>query len=181
VSARPRVRAVFPLEALIYVNPKSWEAPETVGGCWSRWRGIIAESHRMHGAPIVRRIPMIRYALIGLAAAVLVGASLVPDDALARRGGGGFHGGGMRAGHVRGGAVHAGRYAHVSRPIAGRPVARAAAARGVYRGAAYRGAYRGAAYGAAAVGAAALGAYGYNNRCQYDTYGNWVCPNQYPY
>ena len=38
---------------------------------------------------------MIRYALIGLAAAILAGASLVPDDAFARRGGGGgFRGGG---------------------------------------------------------------------------------------
>jgi hypothetical protein len=32
---------------------------------------------------------MVRYALVGLAAAVLVGASLVPDDTFARRGGGG--------------------------------------------------------------------------------------------
>jgi hypothetical protein len=138
---------------------------------------------------------MFRYAFVGLTAIVLIAVNLVPDDAFARRGGGGgfrggggFHGGGMRAAHVRGGAVHAGRYAHVSRPIAGRPVARAAAARGVYRGAAYRGAYRGAAYGAAAVGAAAAGAYGYNyynnyynNGCYRDTYGNVVCPNQYQY
>jgi hypothetical protein len=129
---------------------------------------------------------MLRCCLAALAALVIVGASLIPDDALARRGGGfrgggGFHGGGgMRAAHVRGGAIHAGRYAHVSRPIARAPVARAAAARGVYRGAAYRGAYRGAAYGAAAVGAAAAGAYGYYNRCYYDNYGRWVCPN-YPY
>jgi hypothetical protein len=136
---------------------------------------------------------MFRYAFAGLAAIVLIAVNLVPDDAFARRGGGGgfrggggFHGGGMRAAHVRGGAVHAGRYAHVSRPIAGRPVARAAAARGVYRGAAYRGAYRGAAYGAAAIGAAAAGAYGYNNYynnngCYRDAYGNVVCPNQYQY
>jgi len=135
---------------------------------------------------------MLRYAFVGLAAAVLVGASLVPDDAFARRGGGGgfrggggFHGGGMSGAHFRGGAVHAGRHAHVSRPIAGRPVARAAAARGVYRGAAYRGAYRGAAYGAAAVGAAAAGAYGYNYYnnygCYRDAYGYVVCPNQYQY
>jgi hypothetical protein len=30
-----------------------------------------------------------------------------------------------------------------------------------------------------------VGAYGYynnyNNNCYYDTYGNWVCPQQYPY
>src|SRR6266480_117279 len=139
---------------------------------------------------------MFRYALAALAAIVLVAASLVPDDAFARRGGdggfraGGFHGGGVRAAHFRGGAVHARRYAHVTRPIAGRPVARAVVARGVYRNAAYRGAWRGAAYGAAAVGAAAAGAYGYyggyygnyyNNGCYRDAYGYWVCPNQYPY
>jgi hypothetical protein len=130
---------------------------------------------------------MFRYALVGLAAAILVGASLVPDDAYARRGGGGGFrgGGGFHAGGMRG--VHAGRYAHVSRPIARAPVARAAAARGVYRGAAYRGAYayrRGAAYGAAALGAAAAGAYGYNyynNNCYRDAYGYVRCPNQYPY
>ena len=68
---------------------------------------------------------MFRYA-VGLATAVLIAASLVPDDAFARRGGGGFrgggfhggmraggfHGGGMRAAHFRGGAVRGGRYAH---------------------------------------------------------------------
>jgi len=32
---------------------------------------------------------MVRYGLIGCAAAILVAASLVPDDAFARRGGGG--------------------------------------------------------------------------------------------
>ena len=32
---------------------------------------------------------MVRYALAALAAVVLVGASLIPDDAFARRGGGG--------------------------------------------------------------------------------------------
>jgi hypothetical protein len=55
---------------------------------------------------------------------------------------------------------------------------------GVYRNAAgYYGARR-AAYGAAAIGAAAAGAYGYynnyNSSCYYDTYGNQVCPGQYP-
>src|SRR5436305_9979941 len=136
-----------------------------------------------------RRTPMFRYALIGLAAAALVGATLVPDDALARagrgggggyRGGGGFHGGGA---HYRGGAVHAGRYggrAHVANRMVRHPYARTAARAGVYRGAAYRGgAYRGyrgygaAAVGAAALGAAAYGSYGYNNRCHYDAYGSW--------
>jgi uncharacterized membrane protein len=68
---------------------------------------------------------MLRRALVGLAAAVLMGTAFVPDDALAYRGGGArVHAGGVG---VRGGAV------------AGRSVA--------YRGAAYRGAaYRSAAY-----------------------------------
>nr|WP_234680342.1 hypothetical protein [Bradyrhizobium sp. Oc8] len=144
---------------------------------------------------------MLRFLLAALAALVLISVSLVPDDAYARRGGGfhgggmragGFHGGGARVAHVRGGGhrVAGGRYGVAGRgygyrPIPGRPVARAAVARGVYRNAAYRGAYRGAAYGlgAAAVGAAAAGAYGYynNSNCYYDTYGNQVCPGQYPY
>ena len=79
---------------------------------------------------------MIRYALIGLAAAILVAGSLVPDDAFARRGGGGgFRGGhgGMRAGGfhggMRAGGFHGGRGYRVaggprpSHPIAGRPIA----------------------------------------------------------
>jgi hypothetical protein len=47
---------------------------------------------------------MLRYALAALAAAVLVGASLIPDDAFARRGGGGYRGGGYHGGgaHYRG-------------------------------------------------------------------------------
>jgi hypothetical protein len=110
---------------------------------------------------------MFRYALTALAAIVLVCATLGPDDALARGGRGGrFHGGGAH----RGGAVHAGHY----HGVAGHPVARTAARRGVYRG---------AAYGAAAVGAAAAGAAYYgrynNNGCYQDSYGSWVCPNQY--
>jgi hypothetical protein len=132
---------------------------------------------------------MVRYGMVGFAVAVLLGASLFPDDAFARRGGGGyrggggFHGGGARVAHVRGGAVHAGRVGVAGRgygyrPIPGRPVARAAVRRGAYR-TAYRGAYRGAAYGAAAVGAAAAGAAyynGYYNRCYYDAYVQWICP-----
>jgi len=125
---------------------------------------------------------------------VLITVALIPDDAYARRGGGGFHGGGVRAGgfhgggarvaHVRGGGhrVAGGRYGVAGRgygyrPIPGRPVARAAVARGAYRGAAY-------GLGAAAVGAAAAGAYGYYgvyNNCTYDAYGNYVCPGRYPY
>jgi hypothetical protein len=159
-------------------------------------RGIL----RIHGTPIIRRIAMFRFALIVLAGFILVAASLVPDDAFARRGGG-FHGGGMRAGGfhgggMRAGAVHGGRYAAAGRyrvaggvrpshPIAGRPGYRPGypvAGRPGYG-------WRGAAWGAAA-GAAALGAYGaygayygnnYNNGCYQNTYGQWVCPNQYGY
>jgi len=70
---------------------------------------------------------MLRNALVGLAATVLLSATFVPDDALAYRGGARVHAGGVRAVGVRGGAV------------AGRGVA--------YRGAAYRGvAYRGGYY-----------------------------------
>lgn len=103
---------------------------------------------------------MLRYPLIGLAAFLLFCATLIPDEALARRGGvraGGFHAGGARVAHVR----------HAYRPIPGRPIARTAVRRGVYRGAAY------------GAGAAAYGYY--NNRCHHDTYGNWVCPHQRPY
>jgi hypothetical protein len=94
----------------------------------------------------------------------------------------------MRAAQFRGGAIHAGRgYRGGVRPgypIAGRPGRPIAG----YAGGGY---YRpGWGVGAAAVGAAtAAGAYGYyngynnnyNNNCGYDTYGNWVCPQQYPY
>lgn len=138
---------------------------------------------------------MFRSALAALAAVVLVSASLIPDDAFARRGGGGgrggggfhggggFRGGGMHAGRVggyRGGLrpTHpiAGRPGRPGYPIAGRPgrpIAGYPGGRYPYRG------YGAAAVGAAAVGAAAYGSY-YNNNC-YDAYGNWVCPGQYPY
>ena len=117
---------------------------------------------------------MFRYVLPVLAALVLVTASLIPDDAFARgrggggyRGGGGFHGGAARVGGVRGGAIHAGRVGRVG--YAG------------YRGGYYpRRGYGAAAVGAAAVGAAAYGAYGSYNNC-YDTYGNYICGNQYRY
>jgi len=59
-----------------------------------------------------------------------------------------------------------------ARPVAGYP----GYGRGYYR--------PGVGYGAAAVGAAAAaGAYGYygNNGCYYDSYGQWICPQQYPY
>jgi hypothetical protein len=132
-----------------------------------------------------RRTPMLRNAIVGLGAALLVGVTFIPDDALAYRGGGArVGGGGVRVAGVRGGAVG----------VAGRGVAYRG---GAYRGAAYRGAgyrggyypYRGAAIGAAAVGAAAAGAAaygyynnsygyyggGYNNGCYQDPYGNWIC------
>ena len=55
--------------------------------------------------------------------------------------------------------------------------------RGGYRRYGYRGyGYRGYGVGAAAVGAAAAyGAYGYGNRCYYDNYGQYICPQQYQY
>lgn len=138
---------------------------------------------------------MLRYLLAAIAAFALLTACLSPDDAYARRGGGGgMRAGGFHGGGVRGGAVHAGRVhgggargyrvggPRPSHPIAGRPGRPVAG----YPG--YRPGYgwRGAAYGAAA-GAAAVGAYGYynnnsyNSGCHQDTYGNWVCPQQYPY
>ncbi|MBW7971378.1 hypothetical protein [Bradyrhizobium sp. BR 10289] len=162
---------------------------------------------------------MLRYILAFVAAFVLFTATLIPDDALARRGGGGyrggggmraggFHGGGMRVAHVRTGRVHSGRIhgghgyrvaggprpahpiagrpgrpGYPNRPIAGRP-GRPIAGYPGYGGGYYR---PGWGYGAAAVGAAAAaGAYGYYNNyygsgCYYDTYGNYVCPGQYPY
>src|SRR5690349_953234 len=117
---------------------------------------------------------MLRHVMIGLAAATLVGAMLVPDDAAARAGRGGAR---ISAG---GGARIAGNRTHVSRPIA-RP--------GVGYGR-YAGRGVGWGVGAAAVGAAAAGAYygnyGYsdyynNNNCYRDSYGQVICPNQYQY
>src|SRR3974390_3909087 len=103
---------------------------------------------------------MLRYALVGLSAAVIVGVTFIPEDVLAAR-------------------YSGARTAHYARGTAGRPVAYRAtgvAGRGylaaAYRG--YRGAY-GAAVGAAAVGAAAVaatspwgypyGGYGYGGHC----------------
>ena len=126
---------------------------------------------------------MFRHVMIGLAAATLVGAMLIPDDAAARggRGGGGARvgaGGGARI-SAGGGARIAGNRAHISNPIA-----RAGVGYGRYG-------YRGVGWGvgAAAVGAAAAGAYygnyGYssdyynNGNCYRDSYGQLICPNQY--
>ena len=117
---------------------------------------------------------MFRHVMIGLAAATLVGAALIPDDASARgRGGGGAR---VSAG---GGARIAGNRAHVSRPIA-----RPGVGYGRYAGYGRYGRGVGWGVGAAAVGAAAVGAgyYGsdyYNNNCYRDGYGQLICPNQY--
>ena len=66
---------------------------------------------------------MLRPILAALAVAVLLTASLIPDDAYARRGGGGGYrgggGGGMHAGRVHGGGYRGG--VRPSHPIAGRP------------------------------------------------------------
>ena len=70
---------------------------------------------------------MFRAALAALAAVVLVSASLIPDDAFARRGGGGgfrggggFHGGGARAGgfHRTAAATVVGRVRHIPSQVA---------------------------------------------------------------
>ena len=44
------------------------------------------QAQEMIGTPIIRRIAMFRFALIALAGFILIAASLVPDDAFARRG-----------------------------------------------------------------------------------------------
>ena len=108
---------------------------------------------------------MLRYILAPLAAVVLLTACLIPDDAEARRGAGGYRGGGYRGGAVA-----------VRGPRGGGAVAvRGAGYRGGYRGYGYRGYGVGAAaVGAAAVGATAAGAY--RSGCGYDAYGNWICP-----
>jgi len=112
---------------------------------------------------------MMRKVMIGLAAATLVGALLIPDEGLARGG----RGGGARVGTV-------GNRAHVSRPIA-----RPGVGYGRYAGYGrygYRGVGWGVAAGAAAVGAASYygGYYGNGyNTCYRDAYGQLICPNQY--
>lgn len=159
---------------------------------------IHCKRHTLPGSATPREgYAMLRYILVGLAALVLVTATLIPDDAYARRGGGGGFrggGGGFHGGAVRGGGMHAGRIARPAHPIAGRPIAgrpgRPIAGRPGRPIAGYpgRGYYRpGWGYGAAAVGAAAAagayGAYGYYNNygCYYDNYGQYICPGQYPY
>jgi len=134
---------------------------------------------------------MLKYILAGLAAFVLLTATLIPDDAYARRGGGGGFRGGGGGFHGGAGRIHGGGYRHAggvrpSHPIAGRPVAgrpgRPIAGRPGYGGGYYR---PGWGYGAAAVGAAAAygayGAYGNNYGCYYDNYGQYICPQQYQY
>jgi hypothetical protein len=142
----------------------------------------------------VGRLVMLRYILTALAAIILLTASLIPEDAFARRGGGGgFRGGGMHAGRVHGGAGRyhgGGRYAGHARPShpiagrSGRPVAgrpgRPVAGYPGYGGGYYRRGYGAAAVGAAAAGAYYGGSYG-NYGCYYDPYGRYTCPQQYPY
>ena len=86
---------------------------------------------------------MLRNVFVGLAAAVLVGTTFIPDEAFAYRGGGARAGGGVRVAGVRGGAVgvagrgvayrgagvYGGRYAggYYGRGYYGHPVARGAA------------------------------------------------------
>jgi hypothetical protein len=107
---------------------------------------------------------MLYRSVISVAAAALLGIACVSTDALAYRGGGGFHGG-ARVGGYHGGARVGGYHG------------------AVYRGGAYRGAYvrrgYGVGIGAAAVGAAAVGAaiaspyyYNYYNpaQCGYAPY-----------
>ena len=131
---------------------------------------------------------MFRHVMIGLAAATLVGALLIPDDASARggRGGGarvGAGGGGARIA-AGGGARFAGNRAYVSRPIA-----RPGVGYGRYAGYGRYNNWRGVGWGvgAAAVGAAAAGAYygsdyySNSNNCYRDAYGQVVCPDQYQY
>jgi hypothetical protein len=108
---------------------------------------------------------MLRKVLVCFAAVVVVGASFVPEDALAA-----YRGRGARVSNFGGGTA---------RSIGGYRGGRYAVAGRGYRAAAYRGsAYRGAAIGAAAVGAAAVGAAtyggyygGYNNG--YGYYGGY--------
>jgi hypothetical protein len=149
---------------------------------------------RSKGAHKIVHREELRSVLAALAALVLISVTLIPDDAYARRGGGGGFrggGGGFHGGGYRGGGMHAGRIARPSHPIAGRPIAgrpgRPIAGRpgrpiAGYPGYGYRRGYGAAAVGAAAVGAAAYGAYGYGNYgCYYDNYGQYTCPQQYPY
>jgi hypothetical protein len=71
---------------------------------------------------------MLRYAIIGFAAAALVSTTVIPDRALARGGGGGggFHGGGFHGGDFHGGDFrHGGAFrggALQGHPAQGRPI-----------------------------------------------------------
>jgi hypothetical protein len=95
---------------------------------------------------------MLRHAIIGFAAAALVSTTFIPDEALAR-GGGGFHGGGFRGGA---------RFGVGYRPIPARPLVPATAAREAAVGTAVGALAIGAAGAMAvgeAVGAARVGGY----------------------
>ena len=145
---------------------------------------------------------MLRPVLAALAAVVLVGASLIPDDALARRGGGGggfrgggggfhggggrgFHGGGMHAGRIHGGGGYRGGV-RPSHPIAGRPGRPGYPIAGRPAGSVVR-VTRSRAEGIIAdmdTGGGSRSGSGWcrglrrlwrlNNNC-YDAYGNWIC------
>ena len=135
---------------------------------------------------------MLRYLLAPLAALVLLTASLIPDDAYARRGGGGgFRGGGggfHGAGSVAvaactrdvstAAAIVVGCVRHIPSqaarvvpaiPLPVVPVVRATRSRaeGIIADTAGR------QWEPPAAGAAAYGAYGAYNNC-YDAYGNWI-------
>jgi hypothetical protein len=133
---------------LIHVNGKNRSAPKVCSPCI-----LSGKENNM----------MLRYALVGLSAAVVVGVTFIPDDALAAR-----YSGARTAHYARTGtAVHPYRGAAIG--VTGRGYRAAAYHGAAYRGYGYRGAYRAAAVGAAAVGAAAVAAtspWGY-------PYGGW--------
>ena len=131
---------------------------------------------------------MFKCILAGLAAFVLLTATLIPDDAYARRGGG------VASAAMEAVFTAAACWPHSWRALCGAsspgtsdsrsPDSRSP--RSSNRGLPWsRLLSAGLGYGAAAVGAAAAyGAYGYygnNYGCNYDNYGQWTCPQQYQY
>ena len=135
---------------------------------------------------------MLRYILAALGVFVLLTMSLIPDDAYARGGRGGWRlpwrrrrlprgrhrGRGMHAGRMDGSAGRRRSVCGAWAPFAcdGRSTRLPAIPARRRRPSRYGGGCR-RGYGAAAVGAAAAyGAYGYGNRCYYDAYGQYICP-----
>ena len=128
---------------------------------------------------------MLRYALAALAAAVLVSASLIPDDAFARRA--------VAAAIEVEAITEAGPIYRAARCRSCRPLPRPWLCGGGTRlwispGSAHGGpprrlSRRRLRRGGAAAAAGAYGYYygGYNNGCYQNSYGAWVCPRQYPY